>query len=1299
MRKIVMLVHGLGGGIDDTWGNFPKFLRDDIEIGYEVFEYQYQSPKWWKILVRAPSIPNIASGLLTDIRQVCNLEVDELILVGHSLGGIVIKYLLLDLKISNENHNIKKICFFDVPHEGSGYANVGKHISFRNRHLKSLCRDSSELDLLNDQWVKSGLIDYFDILSVISANDDIVSSSSSKSIYRNHPIETVNNVNHKSIVKPKTVNDTSFLVLKKFVLRKITVLTLKNAGSRDFIDWLRVDRAHRMEFITDLARENDLNSIVSALDDVGNTVRITGASGLGKTRTLIESIKLSNFDENEILTFDAALYEREAREAIRKAVENNIFGLIIVEKCSVELHNDFVRETKKNDCQVKVVTLDYFHEHINESPHIKLTPLGDDVIKSLLKTILVNSTDYEVDRIANFFQGYPLMVTLLAELNSRGLTFTGHIDDATIIRKLIWGNEPINQEENNILKACSLFDVFGVDGEEPRKHAKFIAEFVAGTDINKFDKLINRFAKRQIINCAGRFARVVPKPLAVTLAAEWWGDSNYDRQVALLMEMPSSLIESFSVQLTYLDAQPNVQRFSEKLCVHTGPFGKAEVLFTEKGSKFFRALVELNPEATCNTLHRNLCKLSSNEILAMDSGVRRNLVWALEKLCCHSSIFEKVAYCLLLLAANENETYSNNSTGIFAQLFRVHLSGTSATPEQRFRLLNQVIQENDRSKDLVVIKALEQSLNFRGGSRTVGAEYQGTKPPIQEWSPKVWQEIFEYWDNSVELLFMLFDREGGQRDEVLKVIGYSLRELFLHGRTQLLDTTIRKIIDKNGRYWPQGLDALKIIGKYDVEKADPEAQSALQTWLEMLEPRSAEIVEQLKILVVNPPWEHEEDSTGQYEDIAAKKAAQLASTLAKKFKIILPHIELLIVGDQRQSYVFGRQLAIELEKSDCAILLESTLAVFKKTDNGNLMFVSGILEGIYVRSRDEWESCINTLREDEILVKYYPDFIRTGKITQRHLATMLELVKSKVVDTFRVSFLANGGVLKEVDSADLIDFCIHLSEIDARCAWVSVDILFMYSFSNKECLVKNRDAAIQIITNAPLSKDAINRKNESYHWKELVSALLREPDKAFAEKVVSQLIFDSKIGFDHGDLWHAIKPTLNQIMKDYGNDVWPLFSSAIEHARGLDIYWLQQLLDRENTPSGLVPSVLNLIDPNRIIEWCKTTDVKGAVFIARCIDILSKVDGQMRPTNLFVRLLENFGDDVEVKGELNANMITRGWAGSLVPYLESDKAAFALLVDHKNPNVRLWVNEQIGRINQQIEQETLRDREKDLGIY
>src|SRR5690606_31340369 len=103
-----------------------------------------------------------------------------------------------------------------------------------------------------------------------------------------------------------------------------------------------------------------------------------------------------------------------------------------------------------------------------------------------------------------------------------------------------------------------------------------------------------------------------------------------------------------------------------------------------------------------------------------------------------------------------------------------------------------------------------------------------------------------------------------------------------------------------------------------------------------------------------------------------------------------------------------------------------------------------------------------------------------------------------------------------------------------------------------------------------------------------------------------------------------------------------------------------------------------------VIEWCKANKDLGPVFVASCLDILSANEDKVEANKLFVALLENFGDDIRVKGALSANMNTRGWSGSLVPYLESDKAALSPLLTHESPLVRRWVKEHIIEIDQRI---------------
>ena len=211
---------------------------------------------------------------------------------------------------------------------------------------------------------------------------------------------------------------------------------------------------------------------------------------------------------------------------------------------------------------------------------------------------------------------------------------------------------------------------------------------------------------------------------------------------------------------------------------------KAEELFTERGSKLFRAFVEVNPESTSDALYRILSECSHAQLQAIDGDTRRNLVWGLEKLCFHTDVFEKSSWSMLLLASAENESWSNNATGMFSQLFRVHLSGTQAKPNIRFDILKRAIALNQTDIDMVVLEALGEAISTYGGTRTVGAEYQGTKAPLEEWQPELWQDIFDFWQQAFDLMLVLFERGDSQKEKVLSDIGHSIRGFISHGRIE-----------------------------------------------------------------------------------------------------------------------------------------------------------------------------------------------------------------------------------------------------------------------------------------------------------------------------------------------------------------------------------------------------------------------------------------------------------------------------------------------------------------------------------
>jgi hypothetical protein len=167
------------------------------------------------------------------------------------------------------------------------------------------------------------------------------------------------------------------------------------------------------------------------------------------------------------------------------------------------------------------------------------------------------------------------------------------------------------------------------------------------------------------------------------------------------------MVEGFCLQVEKLDFHPNVKQLTESLCGPLAPFGRAEVILSDRGSRLFRSFVDVNSEASSSVPYRVLSSMSSAELNGIAGETRRNLVWGLEKLCFHKALFPESAWSILLLATAENESCSNNAQGMFAQLFRIHLSGTEASPKQRFNLLELALQENASAFDVSVLNALK----------------------------------------------------------------------------------------------------------------------------------------------------------------------------------------------------------------------------------------------------------------------------------------------------------------------------------------------------------------------------------------------------------------------------------------------------------------------------------------------------------------------------------------------------------------------------------------------------------------
>lgn len=165
VRANVLFVHGLGGIIDETWGGvadgkwfWPRALGEEVEgLGVYLVGYEAAVSRWRG---RAMHLPDRATSVLMRLLTEPKLREAPLVLVGHSLSGLVIKQLLR-IAESEARHRpdaadllarVEKIAFLATPHTGAGHATWGDRLRLLVRPsaaTASLVRNDPNLRDLN----------------------------------------------------------------------------------------------------------------------------------------------------------------------------------------------------------------------------------------------------------------------------------------------------------------------------------------------------------------------------------------------------------------------------------------------------------------------------------------------------------------------------------------------------------------------------------------------------------------------------------------------------------------------------------------------------------------------------------------------------------------------------------------------------------------------------------------------------------------------------------------------------------------------------------------------------------------------------------------------------------------------------------------------------------------------------------------------------------------------------------------------------------------------------------------------
>jgi tetratricopeptide (TPR) repeat protein/pimeloyl-ACP methyl ester carboxylesterase len=245
-QATVVLLHGLGGHHFDTWRRggrrtawtaddtfWPRWLARDCK-GIAVYSIGYDAPfSRWR--GSAMHFTDQGDNILRRILAEPALAHGPLILIGHSLGGLMIKQLLRtadslessEVGASSMLGRIEKVAFLATPHAGSGFGTLADRLRILVRPsmaTASLVRNDPSLRNLNHWyriWADERGIAHRILTEHAPSRFGLIVKPDSADPGLARALPTAINTDHTGICKPADDKSDIYVFLKDFITRPV----------------------------------------------------------------------------------------------------------------------------------------------------------------------------------------------------------------------------------------------------------------------------------------------------------------------------------------------------------------------------------------------------------------------------------------------------------------------------------------------------------------------------------------------------------------------------------------------------------------------------------------------------------------------------------------------------------------------------------------------------------------------------------------------------------------------------------------------------------------------------------------------------------------------------------------------------------------------------------------------------------------------------------------------------------------------------------------------------------------------
>ena len=899
--------------------------------------------------------------------------------------------------------------------------------------------------------------------------------------------------------------------------------------------------------------------------------------------------------------------------------------------------------------------------------------------------------------------GFPGMALRIANAWRSRLPVAQASDD-NLVDAFVLGRTPRN--DAGLLKAATLVAISGLVQVEPSRfqiigdedgravHLGELSEIDGRVTTDELYTGVQELLERGILQRRGGFAVLQPRPIALNLAGRQWRHWTHETWDHVLGGGASTTLKNLaSRQLALLNTTEYAVQTVEHVCRPGGPFWGLNGILKPGNARVISSLAEIDTVAVSRAIESFLDEVEDLKGVAGD--LRRNLVVALEKIAFREDTYEDGAGLLLRLAVAENETWANNATAQFKGLFPLFLAGTAAGGEVRLRFLDDVSASDDLSQLEVVVEALSRGCLTNHFFRLSNAGAHGSRPNVDSWRPSSGMDAENYITGCATRLSVFARRGDALGDKARGNLGHQLRGLVRDGFSDVVETVVKEVSPAVS-HWPEALEGLGDVVRYDADRIDPEELDRVRELIQDLQPKDVE--SRIRLVVTEMSWDYPDDEDLDYETRQERQCAavrELAQELAKEPETLKGYLDMLSRiqprsgngrSPQRRTFDFGSAVA-EFSQSPTDWLEPMALAAVNVPERERDL---GILSGLVSRiaaDHPQYEVQLKQLiAGTQGLAPAFPLLCLRMGIRDSDVGVAMEALEGGRLQAGHLRCWALGGELAKLSSSSVAPlFDVMLSQ-RADTYWVGLDLMHMYAYRDRELLEDLRPQILLVVEGASRWQLRGGRHDAGHGFAEILSWILakgREDEDA--RKVALELakFLADPPGYEDEQFYAPLLPLL---LSGFPEIAWPILGQTIltDQLKG----WLLRTMLRGNAfleHSSSAP-ILSLHE-DALFAWCHANSDGAPAFAAEVVPILTSFapnDPERSLHPVMSRLIDEFGDRDDVWHAIGANLNTFGWTGSTTAYYELYRGPLALLEDHPKRKVRTWAKRMLRGIDSSI---------------